>query len=343
MRIARHRTCASRAIGHAWITPLVHKTYPQAECHTWHVTLTLMAAITSGDLLMRLTPAAALETSERELQDAREAGAVGYMSRLLVQATLPHQKPTDGNTYYERRNGALALSIMSPPSVGLPYGTYPRMLLAWITTEAVRMKSPEIELGDSLSQFMSQLGLAPTGGRWGSISRLRDHCRRLFTSTISWTYEGDASWAHGGVKPIEHAQMFWDPKRPDQLALGGSMRSFLRLSHSFYAELLTRPVPLDMRVMKRLVKLRSPLAIDIYTWLTYRVSYLREPVTVQWEWLSWQFGGDYTRVRAFKQKFIQWLTIVRQVADWRDLNVEPTKRGLKIRPSLPHVLPECLT
>jgi len=319
------------------------RTYPQAKCHTWHVTLTHMAAMKPGDLLVRLTPAAALETSERDVQDAREAGAVGYMSRLLVQATLPHRKPADGDTYYERRNGALSLSVLSPPHVGLPYGTYPRLLLAWITTEAVRTKSPELELGDSLSQFMCQLGLAPSGGRWGSISRLRDHCFRLFTSTISWTYEGDTSWAHGGIKPIEHAEMFWDPKRPEQLALGGPMRSFIRLSPSFFTELLARPVPLDMRVLKQLARQRSPLAIDIYTWLTYRVSYLREPVTVQWEWLAWQFGGEYSRIRDFKQNFIHWLTIVRVVADWHDLHVEPVKQGLRIRPSLPHVLPSYLS
>ncbi len=28
-----------------------------------------------------------------EAQDAKEAGALGYMARALVQATLPHSKP----------------------------------------------------------------------------------------------------------------------------------------------------------------------------------------------------------------------------------------------------------
>lgn len=42
-----------------------------------------------------------------EAQDAKEAGALGYMARALVQATLPHSKP-DGNEF-ERRNGAFTL------------------------------------------------------------------------------------------------------------------------------------------------------------------------------------------------------------------------------------------
>ena len=292
-------------------------------------------------LIKSITPAAALETSEREIEDAQHAGTLGFMSRLLVQATLPHRKSTE--SYYKRTNGSVALSILVPPDVGLPFGTYPRMLLSWITTEAVRTKHPELELGGSLSQFMAKLGLAATGGKSGTVGRLRDHCVRLFSSTIAWTYQDDGSWSRVGVQAVEQAQMFWDPKRPDQLTLGGPLRSYIRLSSSFYEEVVNRPVPLDLRVLKRLAQLRSPLAIDIYTWLTYRVSYLRAPIHVQWEWLAWQFGSDYSDARFFKRKFVKWLTVVRQVADWRDLNVEPAEKSLLIRPSLPHVLPSYLS
>jgi hypothetical protein len=44
----------------------------------------------------------------------------------------------------------------------------PRILLAWMTTEAVRTQSRELVLGDSLSRFMRSLDLVPTGGRWES-------------------------------------------------------------------------------------------------------------------------------------------------------------------------------
>ena len=36
----------------------------------------------------------------------------------------------------------------------LHYGTLPRLLLAWVCTEAVRTQSRELVLGDSLSVFM---------------------------------------------------------------------------------------------------------------------------------------------------------------------------------------------
>ena len=54
------------------------------------------------------------------------------MARAMVQATLPHRK-VQGNEF-ERRNGAFTLSLMAPAKIGLPYGSIPRLLLAWVTT-----------------------------------------------------------------------------------------------------------------------------------------------------------------------------------------------------------------
>lgn len=67
---------------------------------------------------------------------AKEASAIGYMARALVQATLPHRKRE--GTEFTRRNGAFTLTLLAPSHVGLPYGSTPRLLIAWVTTEAVR-------------------------------------------------------------------------------------------------------------------------------------------------------------------------------------------------------------
>src|SRR5262245_4804846 len=107
-----------------------------------------------------------------EARDAKETGALGFMARALVQATMPHSK-VEGNEF-KRRNGAFKLTILADSEVGLPYGSIPRLLIAWLTTEAVRTKQRELILGDSLSAFMAQLDLTPTGGRWGTITMLRE-------------------------------------------------------------------------------------------------------------------------------------------------------------------------
>ena len=117
-----------------------------------------------------------------EAEDAKEAGTLGYMARSLVQATMPHRK-TKGNEF-TRKNGTFTLSMLAPSEVGLPFGSMPRLLISWITTEAVRIREREIILGSTLSGFMRQLGYDCTGGRWGSITRLRQQMKSLFSSTI---------------------------------------------------------------------------------------------------------------------------------------------------------------
>ena len=92
-----------------------------------------------------------------EAEAAQEAGALGFMARALVQATLPHRRVI--GTEFTRRNGAFTLTILAPSEVGLPYGSMPRLLLAWLTTEAVRTRSRELVLGDTLSGFMRDLAL----------------------------------------------------------------------------------------------------------------------------------------------------------------------------------------
>ena len=57
----------------------------------------------------------------------------------------------------------------------LPFGNLPRLLLAWVSTEAVRTQSRKLVLGRSLSEFMRALGVySSSGGRGGVQTRLRN-------------------------------------------------------------------------------------------------------------------------------------------------------------------------
>ena len=263
-----------------------------------------------------------------EDEQAQEAGALGFMARAMVQATLPHSKVA-GNEF-TRVNGNYSLSIMAPSAIGLPYGTIPRLLLAWLTTEAVKTKSRELELGDSLSGFMAELGIMPTGGRWGSITRLKDQTRRLFSSSITAVYEKGAGFAVINQAVADRATLWWDAKAPEQ---AGLWRSTVTLSEQFFNEVIDRPVPIDMRAVKALKK--SPMALDIYTWLTYRASYLKRPTVIPWSSLALQFGSDYSRLRAFREAFLQELKKV--VLVYGQVQVEASEQGLTVKPSLTHI------
>ena len=267
-----------------------------------------------------------------EAQDAREAGALGYMARALVQATMPHSRP-DTNEF-ERRNGAFTLIMIAPSRIGLPYGVVPRLMLAWMTTEVVRTKARELELGDSMSDFMRQLDMVPTGGRWGSISRLREQSRRLFTTSVSCLYDNTQASGEAGFRIADRHLLWWDPQQPAQRSL---FNSTVTLSERFYEEVRTSPVPIDMRAMKALKK--SPLALDVYFWLTYRLSYLRQSRVIPWAALQLQFGTGYRTDahgrRDFKRAFLRELKKVALI--YPKAKVAAEEGGLALKPSATHI------
>lgn len=259
-----------------------------------------------------------------EDEDAREAGQLGFMARAMVQTTLPHRR-VEG-AVFRRENGKFKLTLLADPDIGLPYGTIPRLVLCWLTTEAVRTGERELVLGDSMSGFMHELGMVPTGGRWGSITRLKDQTTRLFASTVSAVYSNGDRTALLNRSIVDEANLWWKPQTPDQ---AGLWESTVTLSEPFFREVTERPVPIDLRALKALKK--SPLGLDIYCWLTWRNSYLTKPVEVPWAALAQQFGSDYALLRQFKAAFLGELKKVLAVYPEARVNDGPT--GLLLAPS----------
>ena len=259
---------------------------------------------------------------------ATDSGDVGFMGRTLIQATLPHRK-VEGS-HFQRKNGDFTLTLLAPPDPGLPYGSIPRLLLAWLTTEAVRTERREIELGESMAGFMRELGLGRRGGPRGDITRLKDQIRRLFSCSINVTHAGSNGTGIANPTIAERAHLWWNPLDPQQ---SPDCRGRVVLSQSFFDEVVTNPVPVDMRALQALRQ--SPLALDIYCWLTYRVSYMLKTTTIPWAALAAQFGSDYARLRAFKAAFADELHNVLQV--YPAARAEATGAGLTIEPSPPHI------
>jgi hypothetical protein len=99
-------------------------------------------------------------------------------------------------------------------------------------------------------------------------------------------------------------------------------------SEHCYEAIVNKPVPIDMRILKDIKK--SPLAIDIYTWLTYRMSYLEKPTAIPWELLAMQFGSDYGELKKFKFNFIKRLE---QVLGHYAVKVQAREDSLILLPS----------
>lgn len=264
-----------------------------------------------------------------------------FVARSLINATLPHKDP-GAVPIWSRTNNNVCLSIKpdwttdlitgEPRCVGVPYGTIPRLILFWLTTEAVRKKSRRIELGKSLSAFMRELGLTPTGGRWGTISRLKDQMDRLFRSKISFDYYA----VHG--KKDEHAwldmqvsnkgEFWWSYHQPDQSTI---WTSWIELDANFYEAICASPVPIDMRVLRALKN--SPLALDLYTWISYRSFFATANHTnyfISWQTFSKQLGSDYANLKDFKKNIK--LSTRKICALLPNVNLSFCEKGISIQP-----------
>jgi hypothetical protein len=178
-------------------------------------------------------------------------------------------------------------------------------LLFWITTEALRTGSPRLELGPSLNAFMRALGLDPSrGGPRSDARRLRDQMERLFRATISFEqhvagegYEG-SDWLNMRVTSKGH--LWWDLREPDQPQL---FDSYIVLSEEFFQAITSAPVPANMQALKALK--RSPLALDLYAFVSYRAFVTTQTGKAQfvtWAQLAGQLGTDYADVTNFRKK-----------------------------------------
>lgn len=267
---------------------------------------------------------------------AVDADALGFMAKMLVQTTLPHR--AQPGKQYTRTDGDVTLSITDLGGAGLPYGSYPRLILVWMTTEALRTGERKLELGRSLSSFMGQLGLQCSGGQWGTIPRFRGQMERLFGAAISTRWrrdqEGQSNTSGSNLLLADEFDLWWTPQKLTQVPLG---KSSVTLSQNFFEQLIEAPVPLDLRAIKALK--RSPLALDLYAWATRRVSYLRRPLRISWASFQLSFGADYAETpqgrSRFRGKAIEALRRVRVV--YPELKIEIHRDGVLLFPSMTHI------
>ena len=97
-----------------------------------------------------------------QLVSASEADAdLGFMARMMALCSLPRTNPGD-RIRYKRVNGPYTLYMTAGGGCKLPFGNFPRLLLAWVSTEAVQTQSRELVLGRSLSEFMRALDIYTT-------------------------------------------------------------------------------------------------------------------------------------------------------------------------------------
>ena len=275
-----------------------------------------------------------------EIVGEQDPTDLAFLHSVLAQCGLPYRDPRTRD--YIRENGKASLVVSAGHLFdpvrkklvlqGVPYGAKPRLLLIHLCTEAVRTQSPRIQVSDSMSGFMRDLGLKVTGGREGTIARFKEQLNRLAASRIQLMMALDDRAVVVNPAPFIKQFDVWFPEDPRQRVLWPSE---VTLSSEFFETLRTHALPIDPRGIRALQ--HSARALDVYTWLTARLPRVRKRGGdfVSWRALQTQFGPDIADHRNFLRHM--------QIAIRQALSVYPRARveqrhgGLLLRRSPPPI------
>ncbi len=202
-----------------------------------------------------------------------------FLHSVLCQVGLPRRRVA-GDTF-ERMNGNVSLLVEAGKLWNgkewqpqpLPYGTRPRLALVHVSSEAVRTKSPTVEVGHSAREFLLRLGIGTGGEEYANFNR---QLRALAACRMSLGVGLETL----DTKPIKRFAA-WASKNDKQRALWPGV---IELTREFYESLAEYAVPLDPRALAALK--HSALAHRIHGMAGIRRRVSRKLLIAFTDWVS---------------------------------------------------------
>ncbi|MDP8918377.1 MAG: replication protein RepA, partial [Pseudomonadota bacterium] len=265
---------------------------------------------------------------------------IQHIHSVLALCGLPYKEPK-GEREFFREYGRNTLSIMAGrltnPTTGqmelqgLPYGPKARLVLLHLCTEAVRQRSARIEVADSLSGFIRQMGFPVTGGERGTLRQFKEQLNRLAACTMQiGLWDGASRSSTLNVPPFRQLDI-WLSGSPDQGLLWSNTVQF---HAEFYDNLIQHALPVDIRAARAFSG--SARKLDMLFWMGYRLRTVQRPLRLSWDNLHKQFGSDNASIRSFKQAFKGDLAHIKEV--FPRLQVTLDDGGMLLLPTDPSEL-----
>lgn len=263
---------------------------------------------------------------------------VTFQHSILCQTGLPYRSPAGDVREWSVTQGNASLMVEAGQAfdpetgawekLGLPWGPKARLILMHLNAEAVRTRSPEIDVGDSLTAFVKRIGLT-TDGR--TIRSIKDQVGTLAAATIRMAFASERGAFQVNTQVVSGFDL-WFPKDSRQRVL---WPSFVVLGTDYFESLASHAVPLEERAIAALS--HSAMCLDIYTWLAQRLHRIQRGKRqfLAWPLLKEQFGADFTAMNNFRRKF---MVALRQVsAVYGAARIDVTEHGLFLFNSPPPV------
>ncbi|EIF42840.1 hypothetical protein DOK_11686 [gamma proteobacterium BDW918] len=269
---------------------------------------------------------------------------IWYSLVELVQTGLPFS-PVEGKQHFERRNGDLTVTFSAPNDQKLPSGIYARAIFVWLSTEAVKSKSSEANLGNSLKRFVTDtLGQKWTTGKRGNNKTWEAALTSVLSMSITVVRKGRLIEKGEGTRidnfSVAKKAVLWSSDSYEK-----DVGAYIEFDDSFLDALKRSAVPGSAEAMRAILNSSSCMAFDAYCWITYRYFRLEQSgnavADIPWRDLWRQSGSNYGELSRFKQAFIQALAGVKEIypeANFSDGG--PSSSHLRLYRSTPHISPQ---
>lgn len=263
-----------------------------------------------------------------------------HVHSVLAICGLPYRRVPIETREFERKQGNMALDV----SAGflrndkgeniqqpLPFGPKARLILMHLCSESIRNKSATIDLNDSFTGFVRELGFNDSGGPRGALTAFKQQLNALAACTMKVSvWQPGVGVRSERITPIKSFDL-WLSENLHQRALWPSSLTF---SLDFYESLKAHALPVNIRAVRAFAN--SARTLDAYYWLGYRVTRLRTAQSISWDALSEQFRGGYTRQRDFRASFAADLQDIKEI--FPKLPVTASEHGIIMLPAGPDVL-----
>lgn len=267
---------------------------------------------------------------------SEESRELGFLYAGWCLTALPHKKLPDDAVW--KRQGHKLTLIVEPgfihprngPStlVGVPYGSRARLILLYCQTKALQTSSQEIELGRSMHEWLSRMGVAVGGKTYQDIRAQADRISACHLTFI---------WDHGkqgqGFSKSSLVKGGFRLNANGDSRQGELWQDTVRLSDEFFSALKEHPVPVWEPAIREISN--QSMALDIYVWLAYRLHSLRKPMPISWMSLQEQFGAGFSSSKSFRQTFR--IALKYAMAVYPDAKIDVIESGLTLHQSRPPI------
>lgn len=265
---------------------------------------------------------------------SEQSGDPQFLHAVLCQLGLPRSSTV--RRTFERTSGRASLRLQAGAAFDgmkwidqpLPSGTRPRLVLINLCSEAVRTRSPDVDIGGSVREFLRRLNI-DVGGK--SMREFRKQMVALSVCHMTLAMPTPGGAAQIDAKPID-SFLAWHTDEAGQQALWPGR---IRLTDKFFDSLQDHAVPLDSEAIGHLQN--SALALDVYSWLAHRLWRVREPsgLDLSWSALQEQFGMEYRDRKNFKREFTG--ALHKAMSVYKDARIDAVPGGIRLLPSPPPV------